>query len=93
MLDRLAMDAEAMTDDLGFLLAGAVAGAIYFALLRWNTALYSTGASGRAIGLHLARLGGLGGLLTAVALLGALPLLLCALGVLLVRPLVMRVMP
>ena len=82
-----------MMSDMGFLLSGVVAGAIYFAALRWNTSLYFAGAGARAIGLHLARLAGLGGLLTAVALLGALPLLLCALGVLLVRPVMTHLLP
>jgi hypothetical protein len=43
-----------------------------------------------AVGLQSARMAGLGGLLFATALHGALPLLLTALGVVVARPLVTR---
>ncbi|HVY14111.1 MAG TPA: ATP synthase subunit I [Rhodopila sp.] len=82
-----------MMSNVGFLLVGLVAGGIYFAALRWNTTLYFARVSGPAIGLHLARLAGLGALLMATALLGAMPLLLCALGVFLARPVMMRLLP
>jgi hypothetical protein len=82
-----------MMDELSFLLIGAVAGAIYFATLRLNTALYFGGAAGQAIGLHLARLAALVTMLTGMAKLGALPLLLCAFGMVLVRPMMMRLVP
>ena len=58
LLVRLAMDARTMIADAGFLAAGAVAGLVYFGLLRWNTTLYLGGeriAMGAA--LHIARLG------------------------------------
>ncbi len=44
-----------------------------------------------AAGLPLIRLAGLGGVLAVIAVQGALPLLLTALGVLVARPLVVRV--
>ena len=75
----------------GFLAAGAVAGVVFFGLLRWNTTLYlgnervATGAA-----LHIVRLGTLAGVLVLTARCGALPLLLTALGLLIVRPLVTR---
>jgi hypothetical protein len=82
-----------MMDELSFLLIGAVAGAIYFATLRLSTMLYFGGAGGQAIGLHLARLAALVTMLTGMAKLGALPLLLCAFGVVSVRPMMMRLVP
>jgi N-ATPase, AtpR subunit len=78
-----------MIADAGFLAAGAAAGVMFFWLLRWNTTLYLGGervAMGAA--LHVVRLGALAGLLVLTARCGALPLLLTALGLLIVRPLV-----
>jgi len=75
----------------GLVAAGLIAGGIYFALLRWNTALYLRG--GRvwpAALMQIARVGGLVGLLVIAARCGALPLLLTALGVLIARPFVVR---
>jgi F1F0 ATPase subunit 2 len=73
--------------------AGLAAGTLHFALLRWNAALYGrAGGIGTAVALQLLRLAVLGGVLTIIALQGALPLLLAALGVLVARPVVMRLM-
>jgi hypothetical protein len=77
--------------DAGFVAAGMVAGGIYFALLRWNTVLYTRpGRMWTAALLQVVRLGGLAGLLAIAARHGALPLLLSALGVLIARPFVVR---
>lgn len=74
-----------------FLSLGFMAGALFFALLRWNAMLYVRGGSlARALGLQAIRLAAMGGLLIVVALHGALPLLLTALGLLIARPVVLR---
>lgn len=80
-----------MIAEAGFFAAGAVAGVVYFGLLWWNTTLYLGGervAMGAA--LHVVRLGTLAALLVLTARCGGLPLLLTALGLLIVRPLVTR---
>ena len=75
----------------GFLVAGLLAGALHFALLRWNAALYATHAGfGAAIGLHVLRLAATAALLLAVARFGAMPLLLLALGIVIARPFMVR---
>jgi hypothetical protein len=75
----------------GCLALGLLAGTLHFALLRWNTLFYARpGRLWTAIGLQGARMAGIGGLLFAAALHGALPLLLTALGVLIARPVVTR---
>jgi hypothetical protein len=80
-----------MIADAGFVAAGALAGLLYFGLLRWNTTLYLGGErAGLGAALHIVRLGALTALLVLTATCGALPLLLTALGVLIARPLVMR---
>ncbi len=80
-----------MIADAGSLAGGLVAGTLYFALLRWNTMLYArAGRIWVAIAMHVSRLGTLAGVLTLIALHGALPLLLTALGLLIARPVVMR---
>jgi hypothetical protein len=85
------MDARAMIGGTAFLLVGFVAGTLYFALLRWNTALYAqAGRIWMAVAIHVLRLGTLAGILTLIAFQGALPLLLTALGLLIARPVVMR---
>jgi hypothetical protein len=85
------MDARAMIGGTAFLLVGFAAGTLYFALLRWNTVLYAqAGRIWMAIAMHVSRLGTLAGVLTLIALHGALPLLLTVLGLLIARPLVMR---
>jgi hypothetical protein len=83
-----------MIANFGFIVAGLVAGLLFFGLLRWNTALYVGGSHvGTAAAVHVLRLAGVAGLLTLTALVGALPLLLTALGLLIARPLAMRWMP
>ena len=80
-----------MIGEAGFLAAGAVAGVVYFGLLRWNTTLYLGGERvGMGVALHIVRLGALAALLVLTARCGALPLLLTALGLLIVRPLITR---
>ena len=74
-----------------WLLLGLVGGATYFALLRRNASLYlQSGVLLQAIGLQVLRLAMIASLLGLVAWQGALPLLLVALGIMLVRPLVLR---
>jgi N-ATPase, AtpR subunit len=81
-----------MTGEAFFAL-GIVAGTLYFALLRWNTALYlGHGRVQTAAAVQVLRLVALAGLLIITALHGALPLLLTALGVLIARPFVIRLM-
>lgn len=75
----------------GLIVLGLLAGTLHFALLRWNTALYARpGGIGLGAALQAARIGTLGGVLLAVVQLGALPLLLVTLGVVIARPAVMR---
>ncbi len=77
--------------DAAGLLAGLLAGAAHFVLLRWNTDLYMRpGRLGPAIALQGLRLALLAGVLVVLARLGALPLLLGALGVLGARRIVLR---
>jgi hypothetical protein len=91
LLVRLAMDARTMISGTAFLLVGFLAGTLYFLLLRWNTVLYAqAGRIWVAVAIHVSRLGTLTGVLTLIALHGALPLLLTALGLLIARPVVMR---
>lgn len=79
--------------DAGFLFLGFTAGTLFFALLRWNTALYVQGGSvAFALALQAVRIAALGGLLVLTALHGAMPLLLTALGLLIARPVVLRCM-
>jgi hypothetical protein len=77
-----------------FAIVGLIAGLLYFALLRWNTALYIGGGGiATAAALQIARLAGVAALLALAVQWGALALLLTALGLLLARPIVMRWMP
>lgn len=80
-----------MMTDAAFTALGLVAGGLYFALLRWNTSLYARpGRVWIAAALQAGRMAALGGLLYLAALSGALPLLLTALGIVIARPIVMR---
>jgi hypothetical protein len=80
-----------MIGNAAFVAAGALAGLVYFGLLRWNTMLYLGGnRAGAGAALHIVRLAALAALLMLTATCGALPLLLTALGLLIARPLVMR---
>ncbi len=76
-----------------WLLAGLAGGTAHFGLLRWNTRLYLAGGSvARALGVQALRLAATTVLLAFAAWHGALPLLLAAIGVVLARLLVLRVM-
>lgn len=82
-----------MTAAAAFLALGFAAGTLFFALLRWNAALYTRGgAPVPAVAIQLVRLAAVAGLLALVALHGALPLLLTAMGLLIARPIVLRVL-
>jgi F1F0 ATPase subunit 2 len=87
------MDAGQMTmlDTAIFLSLGLAAGALFFALLRWNTSLYlQPGSVALALAVQTIRVAAVGGLLVLTALHGALPLLMTALGLLIARPIVLR---
>jgi len=71
--------------DAGCFALGIAAGLLHFHLLRWNTSLFITGGALRAIGVQLLRLAALAVVLVLAAWLGALPLLLTALGVMIAR--------
>lgn len=76
-----------------WLLAGFVGGVSHFVLLHRNTLLYvNGGALLTALGLQALRLAAIGLLLGFAAWHGVLPLLLAALGVMLARPVVLRMM-
>ena len=84
-----------MTPLLGafWLLLGLAGGAAHFTLLRWNTRLYLGGGSlARALGAQVLRLATITVLLGFAAWHGAWPLLLAAIGVMLARLLVLRVL-
>ncbi len=74
-----------------FLLVGLAVGALFFVLLRWNTMLYTRGGSlALALCIQCARTAVLGCVFVSTARYGALPLLLTALGLLIARPVVLR---
>lgn len=82
-----------MMTNAAFLVIGLLAGGVFFALLRWNTALYlREGGFARAVGLQVLRLAAVAFVLTLAARHGALPLLLGAAGLLVARTLVVRLM-
>lgn len=72
------------------LCAGLLLGIGHFASLRWNADLLMQGRAARAAILMLGRFALLGLVLFGLALLGALPLLAGALGVILGRMIVLR---
>jgi F1F0 ATPase subunit 2 len=92
------MDAKRMNCDTAtvlflaaYLTAGCVAGVLYFVCLRWNARRFAERARmDVTIALMLARFSVLAGLLTFAAGVGAMPLLLMALGVVIARFAVMR---
>jgi F1F0 ATPase subunit 2 len=88
----LALDAITMTLllDTGSFALGITAGLLHFLLLRWNTRLFITAGVVRAIGIQALRLMVLAGVLLVAARLGAMPLLLAALGVMIARQFVVR---
>jgi hypothetical protein len=73
-----------------FGVAGLALGLLSLASLRLNADLYLGGGLARPIALHLARLGLIGGALVLVAHQGAGPLLACAAGLVLARPIALR---
>jgi hypothetical protein len=75
-----------------FGLAGLALGAVSLAALRLNVSSYVRGDLWRPIGWHLARLAALAALLIWTARQGAGPLLALAAGIVLARPIVLRVM-
>lgn len=76
-----------------YLALGALAGAVHLSLLRRNAALYARpGRIGHAVGLQILRFAAMAGVLTAVALQGALPLMMAALGVIVARPVLLGAM-
>lgn len=73
------------------LTAGLVLGGAYFSTLRWTSDRLATGRGLKAtVAVIVARFALLGGALTLTSLMGALPLLLTALGVLIARAVVLR---
>ena len=75
-----------------FGLAGLTLGGASMASLRLNTGLYLRGGMWRPIGLHLARLSVLAAALVWTALQGAGPLLAVAGGLVLARPIAVRML-
>ena len=69
---------------------GIAAGLLHFLLLRWNTRLFITAGALHALGVQALRLMVLAGVLLLAARLGAMPLLLTALGVMIARQFVVR---
>jgi len=66
-------------------IAGLVVGTAYFASLWWNTRLFTTGSSGKAIALQLGRIAAAVAVLILLARLGLVTLLFGALGFLVAR--------
>jgi hypothetical protein len=75
-----------------FGLAGLLLGAASLAALRRNVADYLGGRAWRSIGAHVARLAILAAILVWTARQGAGPLLALAAGLVLARPIALRVM-
>ena len=76
--------------DAGCFALGITAGLLHFLLLRWNTRLFVAGGALRAIGVQGLRLAALAGVLLLAARLGAMPMMLTALGVMIARQIVVR---
>jgi len=76
--------------DTGCFALGIAAGLLHFLLLRWNTRLFITAGALHAFGVQSLRLAALAGVLLLAARLGAMPLLLTALGVMIPRQIVVR---
>lgn len=72
------------------LLVGALLGVVHFGSLWWNTRLYTTGGAVAALAIQLGRFAVLALVLAGLALLGALPLLAGAAGLMIARQLVVR---
>jgi F1F0 ATPase subunit 2 len=74
-----------------YLVAGIVAGIVYFGCLAWNVRLFAEGGSvTTTIVLMAGRIAVLGGLLVLASRQGALPLLMMALGVFIARFAIIR---
>jgi hypothetical protein len=76
--------------DAGCFAVGVAAGLLHFLLLRWNARLFITEGALHAIGVQALRLAALGSVLVLAARLGAMPLLLTALGVMIARQIILR---
>jgi hypothetical protein len=76
--------------DTGSFALGITVGLLHFLLLRWNTRLFITAGVVCAIGIQALRLMVLASVLLVAARLGAMPLLLAALGVMIARQFVVR---
>ena len=76
--------------EAGCFALGIGAGLLHFLLLRWNARLFFTEGALHAIGVQVLRLAALAGVLLLAARLGAMPLLLTALGVMIARQIVVR---
>jgi F1F0 ATPase subunit 2 len=74
----------------GCFAVGVAAGLLHFLLLRWNIRLFITEGTLHAIAVQALRLAALAGVLLLAARLGAMPLLLTALGVMIARQIVVR---
>jgi hypothetical protein len=75
-----------------FGLGGLILGGASLAVLRWNVALYLNGAPWRPIAAHLARLAVIAGVMIWAARQGAGPLLCLAAGLVLARPIAVRML-
>lgn len=83
---------EPMARLAAFALAGLVLGGASLAVLRLNVSLYVRGGLWRPIASHLARLAVLGAILIWTARQGPGPLLAVAAGLVLARPIALRVL-
>ncbi|MGD0635850.1 MAG: ATP synthase subunit I [Beijerinckiaceae bacterium] len=76
---------------VAYFAAGVGLGAVYFNAIWWNARLFARSGLGvAAIALVIGRFVLLGGALVLASLQGAAPLLAMALGVLAIRPVIMR---
>lgn len=77
---------------VAFGLGGLVLGAASLALLKWNVAQYLHGRPWRPLAAHLLRLAVISGVLVWAARQGAGPLLCLAAGLVIARPIAVRVL-
>ena len=75
-----------------FSLAGLILGAASLAVLKWNVAQYLNGSPWRPLAAHLLRLAVIAGVLVWAARQGAGPLLCLAAGLVIARPIAVRVL-
>jgi len=77
-----------------FLAIGFIAGAVFFGLLRLNARLYAQkGPVWRPVGLSFIRLLALGAVLAVTAQSGTVALLVAAVGVMIARPVMTKMVP